>query len=195
MLSPLLVLTDRRQLPTGRELVDTIARCAEAGLRTVVLRELDLPEDQRAGLAQGLATHVQVIGARTRLPAAEGIHLHATQTVLDAGGMAVHGRSCHSVQEVAQAVDGGADYVTLSPVAASPSKPGHGPPVDALALRVAAGIAQATGAAQVFALGGVDTSNAAAMRAAGAHGVAVMGAVMRADDPAAVVRDLLEQVR
>ena len=47
----------------------------------------------------------------------------------------------------------------------------------------------------VFALGGVEVENAAAMRAAGAHGVAVMGAVMRAPDPAGVVARVMEEVR
>jgi thiamine-phosphate pyrophosphorylase len=46
----------------------------------------------------------------------------------------------------------------------------------------------------VLALGGVDAANAASAREAGAHGVAVMGCVMRAADPAAVVRRLLREV-
>jgi thiamine-phosphate pyrophosphorylase len=40
----------------------------------------------------------------------------------------------------------------------------------------------------------VDAGNAAACIDAGAHGVAVMGAVMRADDPGSVVRTILEEV-
>ena len=44
----------------------------------------------------------------------------------------------------------------------------------------------------VFALGGVDGSNARRCVAAGACGVAVMGTVMRADDPAAVVAGLVD---
>jgi thiamine monophosphate synthase len=47
----------------------------------------------------------------------------------------------------------------------------------------------------VFALGGITAANAAQARAAGAYGVAVMGAVMRADDPGAVVAALLGEVR
>jgi thiamine-phosphate pyrophosphorylase len=44
-----------------------------------------------------------------------------------------------------------------------------------------------------LALGGVDApERAAACAAAGAAGVAVLGAVMRADDPGAVVRRLTE---
>ena len=46
----------------------------------------------------------------------------------------------------------------------------------------------------VWALGGVDPTTAAACMAAGAHGVAVMGAVMRAPDPGAVVAELCRVV-
>lgn len=73
--------------------------------------------------------------------------------------------------------------MTLSPYAASASKPGDRAtlPADAFAGHEV----------PVLALAGVDAANAADAIAAGAHGVAVMGAVMRADDPAGVVTDLL----
>jgi len=98
------------------------------------------------------------------------------------------GRSCHDAAELAHATGEGCDYVTLSPVFPSPSKPGYGPalgPDRFGALCARAGL-------PVYALGGITTAaQAAACRAAGAHGVAVMGAVMRADDPAAAVKELL----
>jgi thiamine-phosphate pyrophosphorylase len=43
----------------------------------------------------------------------------------------------------------------------------------------------------VYALGGVDPTNARSCIDAGAAGVAVMGYVMRADDPAVAVKELL----
>lgn len=184
----LLALTDRHQLPPGRDLVEAFARSAQAGLDTVVLRELDLPEPERADLAGALAVHVRVISARTRLPAACGIHLHAAQRVSDAREAALHGRSCHTVEEVRRAVGEGADYVTFGPVAASGSKPGYGPPLTPEQVRRAVDAASAT---PVLALGGVDVGNVAQTLATGVHGVAVMGALMRADDPAAVAADLL----
>ncbi len=190
---PLLVLTDRTQLPAGRGLVETVARCAEDGLEVVVLRELDLDVGERTDLARELGRHVAVIGARASLDGTAGVHLSATQTGLDAGDR-FHGRSCHDAEDVRRAVAGGAGYVTLSPVAASASKPGYGPPLPAAEVRRSAAAAHA-GRARLFALGGVDVTNAAALRAAGADGVAVMGAVMRAEDPAAVVGGLLEVVR
>jgi thiamine-phosphate pyrophosphorylase len=183
----LLLLTDRTQLPRGRNLVDTVSRCVEAGLEAVVLRELDLSARERQSLAARLAdTGVLVVAARTWVPAAGGVHLSATQAGIDIGA-ALHGRSCHDDEEVRRAVAGRASYVTISPVAPSRSKPGHGPSLGTVGVRRAVALA---GRTPVFALGGVDAGNAAAMRSAGAYGVAVMGHVMRADDPAAEVRKI-----
>lgn len=189
----LLLLTDRHQLPSGRTLEDTVARCVHVGLEAVLLRELDLPLQDRRDLAERLvATGVAVIASRSWLPRTAGVHLSATQTGLDAREAPFHGRSCHDDEEVRRGVGGGAAYLTISPVAASVSKPGHGPALGAAGVGRAVRLA---GDVPVLALGGVDEHNAAQLRGAGAHGVAVMGAVMRADDPAAVVAGILEAVR
>lgn len=189
----LLLLTDRTQLPPGRDLVETVSRCVDAGLRAVVVRELDLDRDERHDLMARIAeTGATVIAAHTWCPAAAGIHLSATQTGLDARSAPFHGRSCHNDEEVRRAVGGGATYLTISPVATSVSKPGYGPPVGTAGVRRAVTLA---GRLPVFALGGVDPGNAETMLAAGAHGVAVMGTVMRADDPAAVLRRIQERLR
>ncbi|MFA6577301.1 MAG: thiamine phosphate synthase [Nocardioides sp.] len=183
----LLVLTDRHQLPPGRSLERTVRDCAAAGLTSVVLRELDLAEPERAELAAELARLVTVISARTLLPAAAGVHLAAHQP----GPGTRHGRSCHDEAQLRQAVAGGASWVTLSPVALSPSKPGYGP---ALGVDGVRRLLPAAAGVPVYGLGGIDETFAAAVVAAGAHGVAVMGGVMRADDPAAEVERLLEAV-
>lgn len=86
---------------------------------------------------------------------------------------------------MAAAAAEGAAYAFLSPYAEGGSKPGRDP---------LAPTAFAGHPIPVYALGGVTPANAGAARAAGAHGVAVMGAVMAAVDPAQVVRDLLEAV-
>jgi thiamine-phosphate pyrophosphorylase len=101
------------------------------------------------------------------------------------------GRSCHSVAELVEAQRRGAAYATLSPVFATPSKPGYGP---ALGLEGLAAACAAVPGLPVVALGGVGPGRAAACRSAGAAGVAVMGEVMRSPDPAAVVRRLLAEM-
>lgn len=93
---------------------------------------------------------------------------------------------CHSVAEVRAAA--GAAYVTISPVAPTISKPGYGPALGADGVRAAV---EAAGDLPVFALGGVTPENARSFLDAGAHGVAVMGPVLRATDPLAVVDEYL----
>jgi thiamine-phosphate pyrophosphorylase len=182
----LLLLTDRSQLPPRRGLIDTVRACAGAGLTHVVVREHDLPALRRQRLVAALAAvdGLTVLSSRLPAEAAAGLHLAAAQA---RPSCAWFGRSCHDLGEVRRAAEEGAAYVTLSPFAATASKPGYGPPVARVDYAGHHGV-------PVLALGGVDHGNAADARAAGAHGVAVMGGVMRADDPAAVVRALLREV-
>ncbi|WP_109509241.1 thiamine phosphate synthase [Nocardioides speluncae] len=199
----LILLTDRSQLRLGRGLVRTVAECVSAGLTHVVVREHDLDPHARHGLITALAEidDLTVISSRTDDPAAHGVHLAAdgpcnaellplpesndgAEEVITP--RYIVGRSCHSAVEVKQAAGEGADYATLSPYAETASKPGYGPPIEPAEL--------AGHEIPAFALGGITRDNAAAAREAGAYGVAVMGAVMRAADPAAEVAALLTAV-
>jgi len=182
----LVVLTDRSQVPAGRSLGDVLAAAADGGLTTVLLRETDLPDAERAAIAdRARDAGLEVVAARRPVPGCVGLHLPADGTL---PAVATRwGRSCHSRAEVAAAAGDGAWWATLSPYAPTPSKPGYGPPVPP---RAYAGLPL-----PVYALGGVTPENARRARAAGAYGVAVMGAVMRAPDPATLVARLLEAVR
>jgi thiamine-phosphate pyrophosphorylase len=100
------------------------------------------------------------------------------------GPGALIGVSAHDGAGIARAAAQGADYVTLSPVFPSLSKPGYGPPLE---LEGFARLA-ANAPLPVLALGGIDAGNAASVRAAGAAGVAVMGALLRADTEEATAR-------
>jgi thiamine monophosphate synthase len=89
---------------------------------------------------------------------------------------AVVGRSCHSAAELAQAGAEGCDYLMVSPVFPTASKPGYGPALGPAGL--AALLAGRT-RPWAYALGGVQPEDVPACRAAGAYGVAVMGPLMR----------------
>ncbi|MPY94131.1 MAG: thiamine phosphate synthase [Acidimicrobiia bacterium] len=181
----LLILTDRHQ--TTRPLVDVVRAAVNAGARAVVLREKDLPRAVRAHLADQLrpilteAGALLIMASDATIPA-DGVHL-ATSDQLPANRPPLVGRSCHDPTGLQAAAEEGCDWATLSPIFPSPSKPGYGPALGTGAL--------AGAPLPVCALGGVDAGRAAACVAAGAAGVAVMGAVMRATDPAAVVANLL----
>lgn len=197
----LLVLTDRRQAAAaGRDLVETVALAAAAGAPAIVLREKDLGAADRARLAAQLAQITGHCGADLliasdgRLAAAvgaRGVHLAAAEDLERPGPPLVVGRSCHGAREVRRAVAAGTDYVTVSPVAATASKPGYGP---ALGLDGVASLVAEAGSVPVLALGGVTPAAVPDLCAAGVHGVAVMGAVMRASDPGATVHRLLDRL-
>lgn len=185
-MTPLLLLTDRRQ--ARRDLVEVVAAAVEGGARHVVLREKDLPRDERAALASSLRDVLapaggQLIVAGPDPLSGDAVHLAASDPPSSAR---LVGRSCHQAEDLARLSN--EDYVTLSPVFPSPSKPGYGPPLRTDGLARLCGLSPAP----VFALGGVTSPDqVAACLAAGAAGVAVMGAVMRADDPASAIAALV----
>jgi thiamine monophosphate synthase len=185
-LPPLLLLTDRSQLPPGRRLTDVVAAAVRGGVRAVLLRERDLLPSERGQLAEELRAVLDpvlglLLSASPIVRPAAGVHLRAGEPKPSARAAFV-GRSCHDAAELAAALDERSDYVTLSPVAASASKPGYGPALGAD--RFGALVARTP--LRVYALGGVTPANAATWIDAGAYGIAVMGSVMRADDPTEV---------
>lgn len=191
-LPPVILVTDRHR--TTRPLPDVVAAAVTGGLRLVIVREKDLPPGERVELAHVLREHLAPVGGWVLLsgpgPGPDGCHLAATDPWTDpAPGLL--GRSCHDEGELAEAAAAGAHYATLSPVFATASKPGYGPPLGPEVLaRATAGVPL-----PVFALGGITTAERAQLcMRAGAAGVAVMGALMRSVDPAGMVRDLLRAV-
>ena len=100
----------------------------------------------------------------------------------------------HTDDAVAVARDAGATSVLVSPIFETPGK---GPPRGVAALAAARSLSLSLSPSPspsrelvVLALGGVEASRAAACAAAGAHGVAVIRALLDADDPAAMARAL-----
>ena len=190
----------------GHDVVEVVAAAVDAGAPTVLLREKDLPPADRHGLAVQLRAATAGAGAAlivagdvalARSVGADGVHLAAADPWPDgsAAGLRV-GRSCHTPGELVAAASGGvAAYATFSPVFATRSKPGYGPAlgIDGLAAGCRT-VAEAGSPLDVYALGGIGPAQAAACLAAGAAGVAVMGLVMRADDPGAVVASLRNEV-
>jgi thiamine-phosphate pyrophosphorylase len=182
----LMVLTDRAR--TTMPLVEVVDRAVQGGARAVVLRERDLDVDERAQLADQLRALLAPVDGLLVFagPGADAVHLNATEPVPSPRPHLI-GRSCHDEGEVRAAA--GCDWITLSPWGVSESKPGYGPPLGPS--RFASLVADAPPA---FALGGVGPVEVAACRAAGAYGVAVMGAVMRAERPERVVAELLAEL-
>lgn len=195
---PLLVVTDRNQ--AHMPLRDLAAAVFAGGGRWLLLRDKDLAPAARITLGRHLVELAAPFGATVLMSddveavaeaGAAGVHLPRDGDPAAArarlGPAALIGVSAHDIGEAKRAAAAGADYATLSPIFASLSKPGYGPALGREALApVAAAVAM-----PVLALGGVTAGRARDCLRAGAAGIAVMGEVMRAEDPAAAVRDLL----
>lgn len=186
---PLILLTDRQQ--AVRALPDVVAAAVEGGLRLVVVREKDLPPVERIRLADRLRDLLGPVGGRALLagpaPGPDGHHLAAADPWPD-DRHGLLGRSCHAPEELAVAADAGADYATLSPIFPTESKPGYGPALGSQALAGRRPL-------PVYGLGGITTpAQARSCARAGAAGVAVMGALMRAPDPAAATAGFIAAV-
>ena len=196
---PLLVISDRSQVL--RPLLEIAEAAFVGGCRWFSLREKDLPPAERGELLVALVRLGRRFGATVMAhedieavaaAGAGGVHLPAggdpRAARLRLPG-ALIGASAHSGREAASLLRAGADYVTVSPVFISASKPGYGPAlgVDGLAAIVA------KAAGPIMALGGVAADKVALCRAAGARGVAVMGEAMRAADPGDAVAALIRE--
>jgi thiamine-phosphate pyrophosphorylase len=101
------------------------------------------------------------------------------------GAAATIGHSAHAPEQIDP--QAGLSYAQLAPIFAPLSKPLERPPLGLQALTRAA----ARGV-PVLAQGGITLDNARAVRAAGAAGVAVTGAILLAPDPAEAARALRE---
>ncbi len=96
------------------------------------------------------------------------------------------GVSVGSASEAASAAADGADYVGASPIFATPTKADAPPPMGIEGLRALAGAAHLP----IVAIGGINAGNAAAVLEAGAAGLAVVSAIVSADEPESAARAL-----
>jgi len=164
------------------------------GVRFVLLRERDLDDTAFARLAERLAgalprDGILSIHGRPAVAAAlrAGLHLPEGAPPPPAG-TSWHGRSVHGSEAASRARRDGAAYMVAGTIFPSVGKPGV-PPAGARGLRAMCAAARPV---PVYAIGGLSTARAGEVRAAGAHGVAVVGAILEADAPEAAARALVD---
>nr|WP_217983289.1 thiamine phosphate synthase [Actibacterium ureilyticum] len=182
--------------------VQTALAAARAGAGVVQLRDKHASDDAMIAQARALKAGLDPLGvplivndriAVAQAVGAAGVHVgqgddSAARARAVLGPGAIVGLSVETDAQLAAVDWGTVDYIGASPVYATPTKPDHAAPLglDGLA-RLCAG---ARG--PVVAIGGLGVDNAAAIRRAGAAGVAVVSAICGAEDPGAATRRLLQ---
>ena len=148
-----------------------------------------------AWAAERCATHgaLFIVNDRPDLAAragADGVHVGQDDTPVHraraaVGPDAIVGLSTHSMQQAQAGCKSAADYIAVGPVHATPTKEGR-PAAGLELVRYAA----ATATLPWFAIGGIEAANVADVVAAGATRVAVVRAIVEADDPERAAREL-----
>lgn len=188
----------------GRAIVDVVRAALRAGAPSIQLRGKDQPAREQVDLARALLAETRAAGAllwvNDRLDVAlaagaDGAHLGQNDLPLEAARRIVPsgfliGISAETAELALAAERGGADYVGTGPVYATGSKADAG---EAIGCERIAEVARAV-RIPVVGIGGIVTANAGEVVRAGAAGVAVISAVMRARDPEAATRELLRAV-
>ena len=197
----LCLVTDRAQT-RGRDLVDVVVECVAAGLPAVQVREKDLPAAELAALCRRVRGPTRERGAllivndRADVALAVGAdavqRTHASLTVAELRTVADKrlriGASVHSLEDALAAEADGADWIVFGPVYDTASKRQYGAPQGLAKLEAVARVVRIP----VIAIGGIVPERVAEVRAAGAHGVAAISAILAADSPAGAVGRFLD---
>lgn len=174
---------------------------AGAGVPGFQVRAKGLDDAALLGFARRVVSAVRPLGATVVVndrvdialaAAADGVHLgRGDLPVADARRIApdlLIGATCRTRGHVDRAARDGADYAGFGPVFATASKDGLPAPLGTDAITTAAG------PLPLVAIGGIDAARAASALSAGAHGVAVIGAIWRQPDPVGSAKELVAAV-
>jgi thiamine-phosphate pyrophosphorylase len=197
----LYLITDRRQT-RSRTLSAVVEQALRGGVRAVQLRERDLPFGELYRLANEFRRITSLYGAKllinekadiARDVHADGVHLPESGISVGAarkiiGPERMIGVSCHSLDSAKSAQKSGADFITFGPVFFTPSKAVYGNPVGLEHLAETASALNIP----VFGLGGINESNMLQVTATGAHGIALISAILAAEQPQAAAAEMLK---
>ena len=126
---------------------------------------------------------------------ADGVHLGQEDLPLDLarkvmGPDKLIGISTHNPDQVREADSGQPDYLGFGPIFKPGSKPDHDPVVGLEGLRAMRTLTSLP----VFAIGGIQINQAREVMRAGANGVAIISAILKAQDIRHAVKSFLAQM-
>ena len=198
------LVTDR-SLSKGRTTLKIVEAAINGGISVVQLREKDL--STRLFLEEGLLIRdllrsqniPLIINDRLDIALAldaDGLHVGAGDMPIKIarkllGPNKIVGLSINELSEINQEATECADYFGISPVFSTSTK------LDLMAPWELDGVQKARELTEIplVGIGGIHAGNAREVIQAGAHCVAVVSAIVSADDPEAATRDIVGQVR
>ncbi|MFR9620742.1 MAG: thiamine phosphate synthase [Rikenellaceae bacterium] len=192
-------------LTRGRDLRDVVREAVEGGVTIVQLREKEMATGDFVALARDLKIILDpygvplIINDRVDVALAadaDGVHIGQLDMAYEdvrrlLGEDKIVGLSTENLVEVEEANSLDVDYIGISPVYDTQTKTDTSP---AFGLEGCRRAVELTRHATV-AIGGMNMSTVGAVVATGVDGVAVVSAIVSADDPRAASQELLAAVR
>lgn len=199
-----LYLVTDRGLARGRSTLEIVRAAVRGGVSCVQLREKTCSTREFIEEALKLKAFLDssgvalIINDRVDVAlavAADGVHLGQSDMPLAAarsivGDSMVIGISAESMRDAVEAESGGADYLGVSPIFATPTKTDTAAPLGLAGLQA---IRRAV-KIPLVGIGGLNRGNAAEVVRSGADGVAVVSAIVAAEDPEQAARDLTREI-
>ena len=184
---------------------ETAKQLIEAGVRMVQYRSKGGSARETLRVSRSLAAIAAGNGASffvndrpdiAFIAGAAGVHIGQTDlSVEDAraimGTEKWIGVSTHTEAQFREAIKTSADYVAVGPVFATKSKENPDPVTGTEFIRRVRGLTTKP----IVAIGGIGLDSAAEVIEAGADAVAVIGDILKAEDPAARARQFLDRLR
>jgi thiamine-phosphate pyrophosphorylase len=200
-----LYLVTDRGLARGRSTLEIVSAAVHGGTTVVQLREKDCSTrdfiEQALTIKEFLKDRGVPLIINDRLDVAQavkadGVHLGQSDMALGVakkilGDSMIIGISAESLQDAVEAEKGGADYLGVSPIYATPTKTDTAPPLGLEGLQE---IRKAV-RLPLVGIGGLNRGNAAEVIRNGADGVAVVSAIVAADDPQTAAETLKQIIK
>ena len=190
--------------PGGEEaLLTKVAAAVEGGVDIVQLRAKELPAAQLLKLGLSIRQHIKgkaMLFVNDRVDVAlavgaEGVQLGEDAMSVEAvrciaGDSLLVGRSIHSVEGAIEAEVQGADFLVIGTVFATGSKP----ELEPAGPKLLGDVGKVT-KIPFLAIGGVNTANVAQVLEYGAHGAAVISAILASPDAAQAAQGLKQVMK
>lgn len=200
----LYLVTSSDNFDNDEDFLNAVAASLKGGVQLLQLREKNHNAKRTIELGKKLRELTSIydcifiINDRidiAQIVEADGVHLGQDDVDIKTarqilGDKMIIGTSTHCPEDAQRAVEDGVDYIGVGPIFTTPTKPGR----TAVTTDYAAWVAKNIKDMPWFAIGGIDLENIDKVIKAGASRVAVVRAIINADDPTKATKEFLNKL-
>jgi len=199
-----LYLVTDRDLSLGRDIVEVVGRAAAGGVTVVQLREKEATTREFLTIGEKIIELLKekkiplIINDRIDIALAldaEGVHLGNNDMPIEIarkilGDKKIIGLSAECVEDAIEADKKGADYIGVSPVYTTPTKPELETGLGIKGLREIRKVTKVP----LVAIGGMKAANCREIIENGADGIAVVSGICSAPDPGEASKEIMSEI-